>query len=169
MRKFLIILFTLCIITFDCIADTPTLWETKQKLNHNPIKIAQWLRKNIRYELEFKEYIQTPEETFDKKTGDCEDYAILAEYLMGNSYPSQLIGYFPNDVKSPGHCIYVFRFNRNVYGCIDMGSYYIGTSLGAIVKKSSEGLCMECPPDRVYVLKFAGQSMMKIRVMDLGE
>ncbi len=49
--------------------------------------VLKWVSDNIEYRSDFQlystlEYWATPEETFKKKAGDCEDFAILDLYLL---------------------------------------------------------------------------------------
>lgn len=42
-----------------------------------PDDIARWIYANIKYEWDYVDHWQTPKETMDSRTGDCEDMAIL--------------------------------------------------------------------------------------------
>lgn len=53
----------------------------------SPKEIAKWLKKNIKYQSDPKahgerDYWQTPEETMVLRTGDCEDFAFLAQAML---------------------------------------------------------------------------------------
>ena len=47
--------------------------------------IMDWIRDNIKYKDDVGEYWQTPAETFDAESGDCEDMAILLYEMARNA------------------------------------------------------------------------------------
>ena len=51
----------------------------------SPQEILDWMRKNIRYQTDTtshqRDYWQTPEETVNRRAGDCEDFSLLFMYL----------------------------------------------------------------------------------------
>jgi hypothetical protein len=47
-----------------------------------PGELAEWLQKDFRYCLTFPDRWQTPEETMEAGSGDCEDFAVLASYVL---------------------------------------------------------------------------------------
>jgi len=69
-----------------------------------------WLKENIKYKRDNKgDYWSTPEETLQKRYGDCEDYAFLNVAVL------QLLGYQPKVLAMGGlggiHAICVFEEN----------------------------------------------------------
>ena len=44
--------------------------------------VFKWIDDNYNYTADDKEHWQTPDETLKKMTGDCEDWAILALYML---------------------------------------------------------------------------------------
>lgn len=47
-------------------------------------EVMQWVSQNITYKSDgIRDEWQEPHETYNSRTGDCEDFAILALYLMG--------------------------------------------------------------------------------------
>jgi len=68
-----------------------TLNETKEMLAGDPCKIAEWMKDNVRPIHEDFQYAQTPQKTFKYKKGDCEDLAILVQYLIGDKHQTHLI------------------------------------------------------------------------------
>ena len=48
----------------------------------NPQALVNWLASNFSYVMEMPDKWQTPEETVQLKTGDCEDFAILASAIL---------------------------------------------------------------------------------------
>jgi predicted transglutaminase-like cysteine proteinase len=98
------------------------LEEERGKINNlrfarleSPSAISQWLKTNIKYKSDWsvhheKEYWQSPKETLVLKTGDCEDFAFLAQALLneiGISSSVISIQYVKNGNKT-GHAICVF-------------------------------------------------------------
>ncbi len=51
---------------------------------NSPETLSKWLHRNVRYDNDVKgnDYWQTPYETISKRSGDCEDYAFLAQDLL---------------------------------------------------------------------------------------
>jgi hypothetical protein len=76
-----------------------------------PQDLGNWLEANFTYQAEKGEYWKTPEETVRDKGGDCEDFAILADYILKDlNYKSKIIiitGIIDN--KFSGHAICVFK------------------------------------------------------------
>ena len=113
------------------------LGEEKQKMNgilnsldlKSPQVISQWLKNNIVYEKDVfshssDDYWQTPEETVTLKTGDCEDFAFLAQALLRkiNIYSTVLSMQYK---KGRGHAICIFT-NKGYYNFFD--NAYLCTS-----------------------------------------
>ena len=92
-----------------------------------PTDISDWLLQNITYtydkEIHNKyDYWQTPIETVELKTGDCEDYAILSgELLKEIGVKSVLVGLQTSLTKS-GHGICIFKYNSETYSILDCGN-----------------------------------------------
>lgn len=55
-----------------------------------------WIAQNIYYKSDNGEYFQTPGETIDRGTGDCEDYALLLAYYANRFGLKPKIGYEPH-------------------------------------------------------------------------
>lgn len=102
------------------------LEEEREKINNlrfarleSPSAISQWLKTNIRYKSDWtshheKEYWQSPKETLVLNTGDCEDFAFLAQALLneiGLSSSVISIQHMKNGEKS-GHAICIFPKER---------------------------------------------------------
>jgi len=84
-----------------------------------PTEFVSWLKDGFYYHLEANDDWQSPEETIRSKSGDCEDYALLASAFLSN------IGYTENYViivKFSGlytrHAICVFREKNGSYSFI---------------------------------------------------
>lgn len=83
-------------------------------------KALKWVNKNIRYEGDLKiwdanEKWQTPVETLEKRTGDCEDFSILLYSILSFSgVPDEQLRIVAGDVESfsdlspTGHCYVVW-------------------------------------------------------------
>lgn len=53
----------------------------------SPKDLARWLKKNIRFEEDRflfgkEDYWQSPEEFYNRRSGDCEDYALFAQHAL---------------------------------------------------------------------------------------
>ena len=83
---------------------TPTKPKTVQDYEYEwnrPIKVIsidealEWCSKNITYksDTERNDFWQTPQQTYDKRTGDCDDYCLLFMQLVYElGYEPELIG-----------------------------------------------------------------------------
>lgn len=60
-------------------------------------KILGFLKENIHYEVEVNDVFLAPVETLGYKSGDCDDYSILAAALLEYSGIDAAIGFFVND------------------------------------------------------------------------
>jgi len=62
---------------------------------------------DIEYKFDPSDYWQTPEETYTLKTGDCEDKAILLQYILRNKLgiPSFFIALDFIEIKGVGHAM----------------------------------------------------------------
>ena len=60
-------------------------------------KILVFLHENIHYEVEVNDVFLAPVETLDYKSGDCDDYSILAAALLEYCEIDAAIGFFKND------------------------------------------------------------------------
>lgn len=92
MKKWLLIIgFILC---FNSAYAISTVDELVEFCHKDPEELSIWIAFNIKYidDLEkwgIEDYWQSPSETLESKTGDCEDYAILAYACM------KKLGYHP--------------------------------------------------------------------------
>jgi predicted transglutaminase-like protease len=78
-------------------------------------KLSVWIESNIWYTREPKgqDNWQSAEETFKLKKGDCEDFAILAMYVLDKKgYQTYLLSVW-NDLE--GHAVLVISFNNDYY------------------------------------------------------
>ncbi|MDD5634449.1 MAG: transglutaminase-like domain-containing protein [Candidatus Omnitrophica bacterium] len=49
-----------------------------------PTDLANWMSEEFTYAMEYPDRWQSPQETIDKKGGDCDDFAILASAMLSN-------------------------------------------------------------------------------------
>lgn len=68
---------------------------------------TQWLQENIEYVGDIGDYWQSPEETLERKAGDCEDFAFLNVAFL------RVLGYNPRAmgllyINGEGHAICLF-------------------------------------------------------------
>ena len=105
-----------------------TIDDVKKKVWRDPYKVAGWLKKNISYVRDKVSYAQTAQETFEKRGGDCEDFAILAQYLLGNTYETYLViwegrykgaGRYGGRSTKASHCICVIKYHDALWVRID--------------------------------------------------
>lgn len=55
----------------------------RAKYRNNPRGLSSWLKKNISYSKDRKNYAQKPYQTVQRGKGDCEDFAILSKSVLG--------------------------------------------------------------------------------------
>lgn len=98
-----------------------------------PEAINRYVNNRIKYASDRVDYWQTPEESEDRRTGDCEDFAILKRALLLRAgYDSvMIVGYDP-----------VLRANHAVLACRDGGEIKI----------------LDCLTDKILTWKKTGMS-----------
>lgn len=84
-------------------ADRPEAPQLLARSLHTPEKLGQYLQANIRYvrEPNGKDHWQTAQETLRRGSGDCEDFAFLAQTIL------TLQGKTAHVVSPPGHAVCV--------------------------------------------------------------
>jgi len=128
MNKLILIIFSilLCISTAQAVTTVDELVDLCHK---DPLEISIWIATQIKYEDDWivwrmEDYWQTPTETLRLKTGDCEDYAILAyASLKKLGFYPKLFVLYNNDTA---HAICLFRYKH--------AWYYLGEELLTRVK-----------------------------------
>jgi len=95
-------------------------YKTTIKALNTPLKVQAWLWANVRYKTDKpKNHWQTPRETFDLRTGDCEDWAAWALECLKTDYICYILCMYS---KKSGHAECV------VFDCPDDGDYHsVGT------------------------------------------
>ena len=94
----------------------PLHQEIVDLIDRNKIKsledYAKWLKDNIHYQNDgTKDIWSTPEQMLRKKTGDCEDYALLnASVLQVLGYQPHFLALVRNDLRH-AHAICTFKYN----------------------------------------------------------
>jgi len=63
------------------------LVEQRKQLDGDPFKIQLWVNRYLKGKRDAYQFAQYPEETFERLTGDCEDFAILSKYFLEIRYP----------------------------------------------------------------------------------
>lgn len=122
--------------------------------------ISQWLKANIKYKTDWsvhheKDYWQSPKETLVLKTGDCEDFAFLAQALLNEiGISSSVISIqHMKDGKKRGHAICVFPKERP-------RAYFSGQQLRTSSKEIDANFIVKLYPTWVSIseLDFFGHS-----------
>jgi hypothetical protein len=99
------------------------------QFNEN-VKIADWfnacnwVKDNIIYKKEIGDYWQTPEETMQLKTGDCEDIAILIIAITYNKTKIKMDFVLVNtlyNINTPNHAVCMVNYLSNDYICEQNG------------------------------------------------
>lgn len=141
-----------------------TLEETKKELNGSPFKIQLWLTKNITGKVDEAgvQFAQYPEETFQRRTGDCEDYAILSKYFLEERFKEIYLigweGYFKpeskmNTDKYLMHAICVFRWREDMWGIMDNNGFFVAKgSLEEVVVAAGDMRMVDIK--KAYIMRF---------------
>lgn len=89
-----------------------------------PNELAEWLGKDFRYCLTFPDRWQTPEETMEVRSGDCEDFAALASYVLdriGVSNGILVINFKGTDL---GHVVCIWKETDGSFSYISNRKLY---------------------------------------------
>jgi len=114
MKKLLLTLY-LIFCWFNIVYAISTVDELIKYCKESPEKISEWISNNIKYKDDMvvwdkEDYYQSPSETLNLKTGDCEDYAILAYACL------KKLGYKPRllvmTTVTEAHCICIFVYKK---------------------------------------------------------
>ena len=92
---------------------------------NDPELIQYWINKNISYKSEKINYGQSPKQTFKRKTGDCEDYAIFGVYCLDRSgYDSAVVTsiWDYHTGNNDGHSVGAFKKYGEFYKFADSNS-----------------------------------------------
>ncbi len=79
-------------------------------------KILSFLNENIHYELEINDVFLAPVETLGFKSGDCDDYSILAAALFEYFDVESAVGFFKNDANEYHAMVLVNLEDLGVHG-----------------------------------------------------
>ena len=184
MNKTVLYIITIVLFCGLSLASELTLEETKDILGGDPYKIARWME-NIKSVHGSFGYGQLPERTFKYRKGDCEDYAILAQYFIGDKYKTYIIvwrGQFRKDSKyyskiwnkKVDHTVLAIKLKENYWGIIDQDKYITGAidikelpkgiDLSRINSRSLSGIIkINCLLRRINVEKAWIMDLLKLR------
>ncbi|MBN1572256.1 MAG: hypothetical protein JW984_03550 [Deltaproteobacteria bacterium] len=100
-------------------------WEEVKPLLDTPDKVEDYLLKytKIRFKEDRGQHLQTPQETLDKETGDCEDFAnIIRDALQFHGYEAGFLSLeFEYKGKIYSHSVGAFRGKNNGKWCFIEG------------------------------------------------
>jgi predicted transglutaminase-like cysteine proteinase len=113
----------------------------------SPKEISAWLTTHIIYKTDQKvhdveDYWQSPAETIILESGDCEDFAFLAQAFLDATGISSQVVMIANKDNRKGHALCVFSRSEG-YDCFD------GPSLYVMNKESIEELVNTLYPDYI--------------------
>ncbi len=89
-----------------------------------PNELAEWMEKDFRYCLTFPDRWQTPEETMEAGSGDCEDFATLASYVLDHIGVSNEILIVKFKGTDAGHVICIWRETDGSFSYISNRKLY---------------------------------------------
>ena len=144
-------IITLLLVLGWCVfGEEITIDQTKEMLEGDPTKIAQWMAINMKTANDSVGYAQPPKYTYKYKKGDCEDITLLAKYFIGDRYETYLVSWCGKFNKTSKyykkykgrklyHAVLAVKEYENKWGIIDQERYITGgKSLGHIVKLNCE-------------------------------
>lgn len=101
MKKIIVItiLFILCSYS---LASAATVNQLRAQYRNDPHGLSQWMRCNLRYSSVNGKAHQRPEVTLRRGKSDCEDFAILAQAVLGKG---RLVH---EEHKGTGHVVLIF-------------------------------------------------------------
>jgi len=89
-----------------------------------PQDLGDWLKNNFTYQSEEVDYWNTPEETVNAKAGDCDDYAILSEFILKDlGYDAWFIVMVNRTPDQSSHAITIIREKDMTYSFISNTNY----------------------------------------------
>ena len=152
-----------------------TLEETKKELKGDPWKVMKWLDNNMKGKSDGGlQYAQSPEESFKRGTGDCEDYAIIAKYFLEARYKEVHLvvweGKFNPDSKHYNknrdkwifHAICVFKIKENIWGTMDINGFVMTYgSLEDIIRADCE--LRRVDVKRAFIVRFNKYAYRKLK------
>ena len=174
------ILLALFFIVSILFASELTIEETKIQLNGDPAKIAEWMGKNIKSVPEEIQYAQSVEHTYKYKKGDCEDWAILSQYFIGDKYETYLVVWIGEYMKDSMdyregkdntmcHAVLAIKFYSNNWAIIDNDSLISnGSSLADILKVSCK-ILWRANIESSYIADMYQYKYQMIKRIKLGE
>ncbi len=93
----------------------------------SPKSLVNFLRENFEFEedktlFNTKDYWQSPQEFWAKKAGDCEDYALFAQYALSQrGYDAYVVSYYGH--KGLAHTVTIYEENGR-YNVINQDKLY---------------------------------------------
>lgn len=91
----------------------------------DPVTLSNWLKKDFTFQEEpvGKDHWKYPKEMLKDKGGDCEDFALLARYVLKElGYKTYLIGVFYKD-QDIGHAITIIRHRDRTFSYFSNQDY----------------------------------------------
>lgn len=114
-RQLSIIIFGIALIFIlsgECLAGNFGLEISRIK---TPQALASWLAKNFSYAIESRDVWQSPQETLETKSGDCEDFAILAQDVLNKIGISSQIMVVRFKDSNLAHAICIWKNESGYY------------------------------------------------------
>ncbi|MFC1517370.1 transglutaminase-like domain-containing protein [Candidatus Margulisiibacteriota bacterium] len=98
----------------ESVKDLSSFEEVVTKLD-TPEKVYEWMRINFSYvpDDSYDDEFRAPQTTFGLRYGDCDDYALFAEYVLKeHGYETEIISVFS---ATKGHTVCVWKDNNKKY------------------------------------------------------
>lgn len=108
------------------ITPTTTSYTTTAASLNTPQKIFDWMLVNIHYNIDqsLNDEFRPAEVTYERRSGDCDDYALFAQTILtSHGYETEILSIFN---RERGHAICVWRERDGTYNYLsNINIYYI--------------------------------------------
>ena len=134
-------------------------WAEAAQSYATPREICRLVEKNVRYKTEKVDQWATAEETWTRRSGGCEDFAVLIQQLAQISgMQSKVHLYFPPTAGNEGHAVLVGEWNGKIWFSSN-GSYEEVKSEEDVRKRVAKMLSAKA--DRLWVMKLSERDVAR--------
>ena len=124
-KLLLTMLIAIFVVTNAYANQINSLTQLRATYRNDPRGLSKWMKDNVKYtkdRLKLDEW-QTPKRTLLRREGDCEDYAILANYVLGKG---KFLAVSERGKK--GHAVLIFKHDGKYYMYSNHKLRYLGRS-----------------------------------------
>ncbi|HMP76025.1 MAG TPA: transglutaminase domain-containing protein [Kiritimatiellia bacterium] len=134
-------------------------WSEAAQSYASPREICRLVEKNIRYKTEKVDQWATAEETWTRRFGDCEDFAVLIQEIGRLSgLETKVHLYFPPTAGKEGHAVLVGEWEGKIWFSSN-GSYEEVKSEDEVRKRVAKMLSAKA--DKLWVMKLSERDVAR--------